>query len=83
MPVRYKVMHGEKYQTADGEKTRWLRVGSILTTKKGGHILKMDAMPVVSEGWFQLFDPDDEKGAAPQTRKAKTAAEDFDDDIPF
>jgi hypothetical protein len=82
---------GEKYQSREGEKTRWIRCGVLLETDKGYRI-KMDAMPVVSDGWFAVFEEEETtRGANPPPRQEparRDPAPAYDDkfgdeDLPF
>lgn len=53
----YDLVHANgNYKDRDGnEKTRWLKSGAVFEKEGGNLVLKLDAVPVVSEGWFQLF----------------------------
>ena len=81
---KYDVMHAEKYQSGGEEKTRWIRCGAVLSTRSGRFALKMDVMPVNGDGWFQLFEPNDD-GEKRQSKPAPPAPVDDDpsDDLPF
>jgi hypothetical protein len=79
-----------KYLKDGEEKTSWLKCGALLETDKGFRI-KMDALPVViGEGWFQVFEPRDDKQSQsrPSTNSRPAAPhqnqeDDPQDDIPF
>lgn len=77
------------------EKRRYMNCGAVFETEKGLS-LKIEALPVGFDGWFQLYEPRSEQQPAVQRRQtfrqpaaqrqAATVAaeqEDFDDDIPF
>lgn len=76
MAMLYKVVAPMgNYTDADGnEKTRWMNCGSIMQTKTGRVVLKIDALPVnpvAASGddgglWLQCFEHDRDKGAPPQ-----------------
>lgn len=60
-----------EYQDAQGQtKKRYMNCGVVLQTDKG-FSLKLEAMPVGSEGWFMLFEPkDNSQGqASPQPQQ--------------
>lgn len=67
------------------EKTRWVRIGTMLKADNGKLKLKIDAMPVGSEfnGWVELFDIDDQQKGQQQAPAPAPQADDFSDDIPF
>ena len=84
-----------KYNTQEGEKTRWLKCGVLLETDKGFRI-KLEAMPVGAtqvgangepqDGlWFNVFEPREKQqdGFRDKPAAAKTKAPSQDDDIPF
>lgn len=77
------------------EKRRYMNCGAVFETEKGLS-LKLEAIPVGFDGWFQLYQPRTEqqqpavqrnafRQPATADRQAATAAlqEDFEDDIPF
>ena len=80
MAKKYDVVHAEKYTSNGEEKTRWINVGAVLSTQKGGFVLKLDAIPIRSDGWFQLFEPKEKQQSAPPP---KDDMDDPDDRIPF
>lgn len=72
------------YTNKDGEeKARYMKCGVVLLTEKG-FSLKLEAIPVGSDGWFFLSEPKEKeaRNPSPQAAKAGAAAE-FDDPIPF
>jgi hypothetical protein len=74
-----------KYLKDGEEKTSWLKCGALLETDKGFRI-KMDALPVViGEGWFQVFEPRDDKQSQSRPSAPQQKQEGIDDqsDIPF
>lgn len=81
MAKKYDVVHAEKYMSNGEEKTRWINVGAVLSTQKGGFVLKLDSMPLRTDGWFQLFEPKERE--APKPAPSQPAGDDFDSDIPF
>mgnify|MGYP001268906192 FL=1 len=77
------------------EKRRYMNCGAVFETEKGLS-LKLEAIPVGFDGWFQLYEPRTEQQSpavqrhtfrqpATASRHAAAAAaqEDFEDDIPF
>jgi hypothetical protein len=78
------------------EKRRYMNCGAIFETEKGLS-LKIEALPVAFDGWFQLYEPRAEqqqpavqrnsafRQPASASRQAAAAAvnDDFEDDIPF
>ena len=83
-----------KYNTQEGEKTRWLKCGVLLETDKGFRI-KLEAFPVgatqtgpngeAQDGlWFNVFEPKPKQqdGFRDKPAPAKPATRD-DPDIPF
>ena len=59
---------GEKFQAREGgEKTRWIKCGILLETDKGFRI-KMDCIPLVSDGWFAVFEDQPETTTRPAAR---------------
>jgi len=81
---KYDVMHAEKYTSGGEEKTRWVRCGAVLQKRGGGFALKLDVIPISSDGWFQLFEPRDEQQTKKQApRQQQAAPDDPDDSIPF
>ena len=79
MPVLYEVSAaGEKYKAKDGtEKTKWIRIGTVIQTKSGRMSLKLESIPVNWDGWANLIEPRQDDGQ----RKPRNAGE--DDDLPF
>ena len=70
-----------KYTNRDGvEKNRYVKCGVVLQGDKGLS-MKLESLPVSSDGWFQLYEPKPKTEASgPQT---ESAAPDFGDKIPF
>ena len=94
MAVIYdRMVANGSYTNKDGEdKTSWLKIGRVMTTQKGGFVMKLDCIPTFSinqegnttawEGWAQMFKPRPKEGkqqAAPQVKPQ----DDGFDDIPF
>ncbi len=63
------------------ERRRYLNCGAVFETEKGLS-LKLEAIPVGSEGWFMLFEPRPQDREE-SSRRQETADEEFQDDIPF
>ena len=84
MSIQYEVMASTgTYTDKNGqEKRRWLKCGIVMTTKTGGLAMKLEAVPVGSDGWFSLFEPK-AKDDAPAPRKQAESVADMDSDIPF
>ena len=72
------------------ERRRFLNCGAVFETDKGLS-LKLEALPVGFDGWFQLYEPREEQQAPRQAgkpqlarpRQAAVGGEDFEDDLPF
>jgi hypothetical protein len=65
------------------EKPIWKNCGAVFETPKGLS-MKLDLVPVTSDGWFKFFEPKEQ--AAPKPASGTPAASsdgDFDDLIPF
>lgn len=48
-----------KYNDKDSgeEKTRWLRIGTLMQNKDGNYRVKLDAIPInPGDGWFAVFE---------------------------
>lgn len=78
-----------EYSDQDGNtKRRYAKCGAVFETEKGLN-LKLEMIPIDFNGWFSLFEPDQQKpktetarGSSP--RQARSRAVDLDDkDIPF
>ena len=82
MSIQYEVMASTgTYTDKNGqEKRRWLKCGIVMSTKTGGLAMKLEAVPVGSDGWFSLFEPKAKDDVAP--RRASSVA-DMADDAPF
>lgn len=87
MPKIYDVVAttGE-YTNAQGEtKKRYLNCGAIFE-KDGRLSLKMEAIPVESNGWFGLYEPKpklDKRPPMGEPQEHNSGPDpDFDDDIP-
>ena len=79
MSVKYEVIASTgTYKNKQGEeKKRWLKCGVVMETKNGGLAMKLEAVPVGSDGWFTLTEP---KEYVPRST-GKVA--DIESDIPF
>ena len=80
MSVKYEVIASTgTYTNKQGEeKKRWLKCGVVMETKNGGLALKLEAVPVGSDGWFTLTEP---KKYEPKSSPRNVA--DIDSDVPF
>jgi hypothetical protein len=79
MPIVYEVTAaGEKYTAKDGsEKTKWIKIGTVIQTKAGKMSLKIESIPVGWDGWASLMAP--RQDDAP--KKSRQPGD--DDDLPF
>ena len=74
-----------RYIKEGEEKTSWTKCGVLMETDKGFRI-KMDAYPVVSDGWFAVFEEDNQhqsQGSAKQTPSRPSQEVGDQDDMPF
>lgn len=80
--IKYEVIAKTgTYTNKNGEeKNRWLKVGVVMETSKGLS-LKMEAMPVGSDGWFILSEPKPKETTQPVAQPQSLA--DLDSDVPF
>ena len=46
------------------EKTRWHKCGILMETDKGLRI-KLEALPIETDGWFSVFEKDDKPQSKP------------------
>jgi len=83
MSIAYEVMASTgSYTDKNGdEKRRWMKCGIVMTTKTGGLALKLEAVPVGSDGWFSLFEPK-AKDEQPRQKKQSNIM-DEEDSAPF
>lgn len=81
-----------KYTDQSGqEKSRYMNIGSILTTRNGGFMLKLESVPIGWDGWAYLNEPKPRDpaqqrpaAAAPAPAPARSGNfEDMNDDAPF
>jgi len=79
--VKYDVMAiTGTYKDREGqEKKRWMKCGVVIQGDKG-FSLKLEAVPLNSEGWFSLFEP---KQKEQQGKKSGGIPPEYDDDIPY
>lgn len=88
MAVKYEVCaRGETYKTQSGEeKSRWIKCGIVLETKNG-LAMKLESVPVVSDGWFSFFEPKPREEFQSQQRRQSapggSGVEDMGSDISF
>ena len=74
-----------QYTDRDGnEKNRYVNCGAVIKTDKG-FSLKLEVIPVESNGWFMLFEPTERSNPQAPAEPPAPAKDDFDDgqDIPF
>ena len=81
MAKKFDVVHGEKYTAGGEEKTKWTRCGVVFESDKGLS-LKLDYIPVSSNGWFSLFEPKDRSQQSGGTGNPAPAPM-SSDEIPF
>ena len=81
MSIKYEVIAKTgTYTNKQGEeKNRWLKAGVVMETKNGGLALKLEAIPVGSDGWFTLTEPKEYEPKKPTTQNLA----DMPDDVPF
>ena len=81
--IKYEVIASTgTYTDKNGqEKKRWQKCGVVMETKNGGLALKMEVMPINSEGWFMLTEPKAKDDAPKQAQSAGLS--DIQEDIPF
>lgn len=76
-----------KYVKDGVEKNRYLTVGAVLERDDGSLTMKLDSMPIVSEGWFNFYPPKQQSGQneTPQPVAAAPAprTDTLNDEIPF
>lgn len=98
MKATHNIVHAENYTNKEGEeKTRWLNIGVIMTGEKNGKqrtVVKLTCMPINSDGFFNVFPIDPNRGKTAVDEAKETLgveAGDTDlgeekinlDDIPF
>ena len=72
-----------QYTDRDGnEKNRYVNCGAVIKTEKG-FSLKLEVIPVESNGWFMLFEPTERSNNQAQSAPAPAEDNELDDDIPF
>ena len=66
------------------EKTRWLRIGTLMQNAEGNFRIKLDASPVGGDGWLAVFDnngkPKPSQGTAGEQPTGEGSGQ---DKIPF
>lgn len=84
--------NGEYVDQQGQQKTRWIRVGTMLKNDQSGQTaIKMDCLPIGAEfdGWLVLKDPqqprdgEQKRQARPQRQQDEDTDGFRDDDIPF
>lgn len=59
MGIKYDciVKNGTYTDKTGAEKNRWQKIGVCVETKQGGLAIKLEAIPVVWDGWISLAEP--------------------------
>ena len=83
MQIKYEVsaITGSFINKDGEEKKRWVKCGVIVEKENGKLALKLEAVPIGGDGWFNLQPPkpkDEHK-----SDKEKSVVDDQSDDIPF
>lgn len=78
--IKYEIIASTgTYKSKTGEdKKRWLKCGVVMETKNGGLAMKLEAIPVGSDGWFSLTEPKEY-----EPKKAPQKMSDVQDDVPW
>lgn len=78
--VKYEVIASTgTYTDKNGqEKKRWQKCGVVMETKNGGLALKLEVLPINSEGWFTLTEPKEY-----EPKKPAQNLSDVQDDVPW
>ena len=63
------------------EKKKYYNCGKVIETDKG-FSLKLDVVPIASEGWFMLFEPKKNNGESFKKNNNYTSTK-LDDEPPF
>ena len=74
-----------KYIKEGEEKTSWTKCGVLMETDKGFRV-KIDVVPLGGDGWFAVFDIEDQpqsQGSANKPAPAPSGAVGDDDKMPF
>jgi hypothetical protein len=72
-----------KYTDRNGnEKNRYMTCGAVFQTDKGMS-LKLEALPIGHDGWFQLYEPKEREQPQGRQQSRRPAADDFNDSVPF
>lgn len=84
MSVKFEVCaRGETYKTQSGEeKSRWIKCGVVVETKNG-LAMKLESVPVVTDGWFSLFEPKPRDEQQPRPQQRRQSAGSYQEDVPF
>jgi hypothetical protein len=69
----YNVAYAQKQENS--EKSHWLNCGILIVKEDGKMSLKLNAIPVNCDGWFGVFEKDDN---AKPTAKPSTPLDDFE-----
>jgi len=85
MPVKFEVIAKTgTYTDKNGqEKNRWTKCGAVMETSKGLS-LKLESLPIGSDGWFILSEPKPKDDAEPVQKDSRQGnLNNIDSDIPF
>jgi hypothetical protein len=82
--IKYEIIASTgTYKSKTGEeKKRWLKCGVVMETKNGGLAMKLEAIPMGSDGWFTLTEPKEYEAKKDSGKEPRNIAE-VDDDVPF
>jgi hypothetical protein len=69
----YNVAYAQKQDNS--EKSHWLNCGILIVKEDGKMSLKLNAIPVNCDGWFSIFERDENKTSAV---KPAPSTDDFD-----
>jgi hypothetical protein len=82
----FNIVRGREYESREGMKTTWDRVG-VLVVDGEKVSLRLDTIPAGQwDGWLKAFPRDDERRPANGARPAPRgggAFDDLEDDVPF
>ncbi len=85
MPIVYEISaKSGTYKDKQGnEKNSYTRCGVVMTTKNGGQMAKIEALPVHFDGWLYFNEPKQREEAQSAQTKRNLPADGFESDIPF
>ena len=84
MAIKYvlKAKTGTYKDGQGNEKTAYVKCGVIMDGKNGP-IIKLEALPIVFDGWLYLSPPEEKPRGRPQPRPQQSNDGFDDEDIPF